>query len=423
MRKSFAGQSEGEAHNATAGDPGGQSSDDALGCRAARDKRKRKEFAGHNVGEAHGASAGVPGGQEDSANQVRAAARQEIAGRICIDTPCTARNGADLSHVHSEAQRSPAEVRATINQVMESGRENAFAIRQRMRVRQAALSHIARVYFGYHTGLKEDARKKAMDGAAKLIKAIQAGETHPAARLVSATDGAAAPWEEIERNTEKDLVRLARRLPAYEWVKGVRGFGELSFARIIAETGDLSGYANPAKVWKRLGLAVIDGKSQRKARDVEKAKEQGYSPYRRAVAYVAFEPVLKAQSAPKESGGQNGDEAQEKLAAGANGVGQDLSDAHHAVAGPYRQLYDRKKAEYLARGEAGEEGWTKLHAHRAAMRYASKRMFRDLWVAWRRDIAGQNVDEAQSSHAGDGDRGGHVSTEAQKITAAPVTAL
>jgi hypothetical protein len=69
-------------------------------------------------------------------------------------------------------------------------------------------------------------------------------------------------------------------------------------------------------------------------------------------------------------------------AAGANGAGHQRVETQITNAGPYRQLYDRKKAEYLERVEAGEEGWTKLRADRAAKRYAEKRLIRDLWVAW-----------------------------------------
>ena len=62
---------------------------------------------------------------------------------------------------------------------------------------------------------------------------------------------------------------------------------------------------NPSrKVWKRLGLAVFDGRAQRRTRDAEKAVEQGYSPRRRSVSWVAFHSVYLAQSARKDPGGQ-----------------------------------------------------------------------------------------------------------------------
>ena len=67
--------------------------------------------------------------------------------------------------------------------------------------------------------------------------------------------------------------------------------------------------------------------------------------------------------------------------------------------GRYRDAYDRKKAEYLARQPRGPSacafGQTHTtrkgdiltcglkHAHVAAMRYAVKLLLRDLWAAWR----------------------------------------
>lgn len=328
-------------------------------------------------------SIGEPGGHDGGVTQMQTVARSKPSLRKRVRKAIIAGNGAHGGQRRPETQHGDAAVRATIDQIIELGRENAFAIRQRMRVRQSTLAHIARAYFGYHTHLAEDERKRCMNAAGALLKKLADGESHEAAWLVSATDLAAAPWEEIERDTERRLIKLARRLPAYDWVQSVRGFGDLSFARIIAETGDLSQYSNPGKVWKRMGLAVFDGKAQRKARDAEKAKEFGYNPYRRAVAFVAFEPVLKAQSVRK-NGGQEQGEIQMADVAEPVGAGQPANETQSDVAGPYRLLYDQKKQEYLARGEAGEKEWTKARAHKAAMRFASKRLLRNLWTEWNR---------------------------------------
>lgn len=458
MSKEFAGQVGHETHGDFAGEPGGHLCTGTQARRAAR--QKSAKFAGQKNNANQMDGAGEPGGHERRVNQAVHAARRprkRPAGQPVLDThdraagdapgqqrPETqdhnaggdpiaghsksgaqtgsAGNGAGGGQDGFDTRAAGAAVRATIAQVIEVGRQNSFAIRQRMRLRQATLSHIARSVFGYHTGLKEAERTKAMDAAAKLIKAIAKGEAHPVAPLVLATDAAAAPWAAIERDTEKAMAKMARKLPAYEWVKGVRGFGDLSFARIVAETGDLLAYANPAKVWKRLGLAVLDGKSQRRTRDAEKAVEQGYSPRRRSVSWVAFHSVYLAQSARTESGDHMDSEAHAHLAAGAEGAGHPVVEAQALAAGPYRRIYDAKKSEYLARVEAGEEGWTKLRADRCAKRYAEKRLIRDLWTAWKRDIAGQKHLDAQAGRAGDEDRGGHVAVEAHWRDAAPVAA-
>lgn len=383
-----------------------------------------EEFAGQIQHDAQALIAGEPGGHGPPAIPTSSAARRKRknAGHVKHEAHSTnARNGADGGQFPDETQPQCAPVRATVDTLIELGRKDAFAIRQRMRVRQATLSHIARTAFGYHTGLTEAERKKAIDAATKLIKSIQGGQDHPLGMLVHATDAASTPWEEIERDTEKAMVKLVRRLPAHEWVQGVRGFGDLSFARIIAETGDLSQYDNPAKVWKRLGLAVFDGRAQRRTRDAEKAVEQGYSPRRRSVSWVAFHSVYLAQSARKDSGGQTPEDAQDDAAAGGEGAGHLVDGTLAGGAGPYRLIYDAKKSEYLERVAAGETGWTKLRADRCAKRYAEKRLLRDLWVAWNRD-AGQHDDEAHQSVAGEGDRGGQSLRETQSPRAAPVAA-
>jgi hypothetical protein len=85
---------------------------------------------------------------------------------------------------------------------------------------------------------------------------------------------------------EKRLKKLARQLPIWDaWAKAVPGFAELSLAAIVGEAGDLSGYSNPAKLWKRMGLAVIKGERQRKKAGAEEALEHGYNPSRRSVMW------------------------------------------------------------------------------------------------------------------------------------------
>jgi hypothetical protein len=140
---------------------------------------------------------------------------------------------------------------------------------------------------------------------------------------------------------EKRLQKLAKDLPVWEWVESVHGFGAMGLGQIVGEAGDLSNYANPAKLWKRMGLAVFDGKSQRKVCGAA-AIEQGYSPQRRSMMFVIGDSLIKKQN-------------------------------------PYRELYLARK---VCEQEKLPEG-TKMHWHRRAQRYMEKRLLRDLWRAWR----------------------------------------
>jgi hypothetical protein len=63
-----------------------------------------------------------------------------------------------------------------------------------------------------------------------------------------------------QSNAEEQMTALARQLPVYPWVKSVRGAAALGLATIVAEAGGpLDPFANPAKLWSRLGFAPYSG--------------------------------------------------------------------------------------------------------------------------------------------------------------------
>lgn len=152
---------------------------------------------------------------------------------------------------------------------------------------------------------------------------------------------AQAPIKAKRKELEKRLVAIAKQLPIYPLVESIHGMGALGLAIIIGEAGDLSKYANPAKLWKRMGLAVFNGKSQRRVAGAG-AIEQGYNPRRRSAMWTVGDSLLKKQN-------------------------------------PYKELYDKRK-EYEKQTTAG---LTPMHYHRRAGRYVEKRLLMDLWKAWR----------------------------------------
>lgn len=155
--------------------------------------------------------------------------------------------------------------------------------------------------------------------------------------LIEARDGVVKHRAAVERR----LVKLAKSLPVAPYVVGVRGVGLASLAAIVGEAGDLSNYDNPAKLWKRMGLAVMpDGGRQRRISG-DAALEHGYSPARRSVVWNIGACIVKA-------------------------------------GGPLKEVYDARKV-YEAERVA-----TKAHAHNRAQRYVEKRFVRDLWSQWRK---------------------------------------
>jgi hypothetical protein len=186
--------------------------------------------------------------------------------------------------------------------------------------------------------------------AERLYRAVAGKGEHPlrepAGRALLGLLAARCPLEDQRAAYEKHLARLARGLPIAGVVANIRGVGLATLAAIVGELGDLGAYEKGvAGIWKRAGLAVIGGERQRKKAG-DAALEHGYAPGRHAVFWNVGAALLKAQ-------GKN------------------------AGAGPYRRIYDARKAYERPRVV------TDAHAHNRAMRYMTKRLLRDLWVAWR----------------------------------------
>lgn len=185
---------------------------------------------------------------------------------------------------------------------------------------------------------------------------------------------ARAHLSEHRDQTEKEMEAAAKRLPIVGWVKTLKGFGLGSLAAVIGEAGDLNNYPTHSHLWKRLGLAVIDGGRQRKVEGVD-ALKHGYCPSRRSVVWNIGACILKSQSEriDKETGEVK------------------------TEAGPLRKLYDARKEYELPKCEAIDADpklrkkyerrsgaySPKAHAHCRAQRYVEKRVIRELWKAWR----------------------------------------
>ena len=152
------------------------------------------------------------------------------------------------------------------------------------------------------------------------------------------------------------------------------GFGALSLAQIVGEAGDLLNYANPAKVWKRFGLAVINGERQQKKTNVDLAALHGYSPRRHSIIFVISDSLLKKQNDYKALyDARKTYEVEKAVAAG-------LTVAPQAV-------ISRKKDKEKYRS-AG-------HIHMRSQRYVAKRLLRNVWRALR--AAAGIVEEQQQA--------------------------
>lgn len=161
----------------------------------------------------------------------------------------------------------------------------------------------------------------------------------------------AAHIEEQRKAALADLLRVAATLPGQGFVAANRGFGLASFAALVGEAGDIGSYKSHSALWKRLGLAVVDGRAQRRVADKAEAERQGYNPRRRSEVAVIGENLIRA-------------------------------------GGEWKSLYDARKAYEQARAAEGEK---LIVIHRRAKRYMEKKLVRALYRAWRMEAGLQDV--------------------------------
>lgn len=222
-------------------------------------------------------------------------------------------------------------------------------------------------YDDKEAGEKINARAARIVAAAvngKEVKAEDVDIFNSLLGILTVVSSAIEPIQKERDRCELDMKRTVRKLPVYEWAKAVRGLGELGLAVIVAEAGDIAKYPKKGHLWKRLGLAAHEGKAYSTWRregglSAEDWVAAGYSPRRRAEVYaVISEPLFRQQS---------------------------------VVSGPYRAIYDRRRA----RTAEAHPDWTKGHSHADGLRVMTKYLLRDLWQEWRRvdiDVSSEAIE-------------------------------
>lgn len=256
----------------------------------------------------------------------------------------------------------PDELNALCDQIAELQVRRKFFIGLVNKKTNSAKALVRRV-LGWRWDETEESRAAVNKRAARIVAASLGGkpqkEEDEAILAAVAPDLAVvakviAPCEVHRAQIEKEMVRIAKRLPVHSWQKAVTGFGEKALAIIIGEAGNLSRYDHEDKLKKRLGLAPFNGKAFSRWRaegglSAEEWAEAGYSPRRRAEVYAVVEPLFKHQT-----------------------MGQ----------GPYRAHYDRRRA----RTAETHPEWKPIQSHMDGLRVMTQELITDLWSEWRRAV-------------------------------------
>lgn len=343
------------------------------------------------------------------------AAKKGLKPIGALPTPET--NGAAGTNPNLSPNAGMSPVAALSVQLVNLQRKRSVILKSR-NMQANRLQAIVAGTLGYSSGMPEKERRAKFVEAGKLVKAVAVGKAdHPMKEVILVTLTGINAFNNLKDLLEKEMVAAAKQLPVAAWVgrPEQRGFGLLFLAIVVGETGDLFSYANPGKLWRRLGCAPWEfggkmqmGASWRSGKNGKLPAEEwakfGYNPRRRSIAYLIGEGIVKQNSLSSDSttnhvGGSKNetenriadvdefgadgdlvDETEAAVAVGAGGERAIETEIRSAsrVPGPYRQRYDETKARF----KETHPDESDLHAHRHGMLLATKRLLRELWIEW-----------------------------------------
>lgn len=144
--------------------------------------------------------------------------------------------------------------------------------------------------------------------------------------------------EDVEDDIVSRMKNSVKTHPAWPWISKVKGLGPTLSTKILGLIPDIESFTTASKIWRYAGLAVIDGKAEKRT----KGEKIHYNPRLKSTLYLVAQSMMRSNS-------------------------------------PYRRVYDDAKTYY----EAGRPDWTKGHIHNAALRKMEKVFLVHLWEFWR----------------------------------------
>ncbi len=250
-----------------------------------------------------------------------------------------------------------------INDIRTFHRERCFVMEQRKRM-HLALTAFLRMSLGWRMELPEAERRAIAARALEMAEGVE--EDHPLHGVVAASLAARAPFDQLEKNATKQMEKLAKQLPVWTaWGEGVRAFGARSLAVIVGEAGDLSNYATHSKLWKRMGLAVMDGVRQgglKKTASADAWIAHGYNGKRRSQMFVIGDCLVKQGERYRE------------IYLARKEYERERATAAGLIVAPSAKIPKGKEVLYMSDG----------HVHKRAQRFMEKMLLKHLHQEWRK---------------------------------------
>lgn len=255
-------------------------------------------------------------------------------------------------------------------------RDLMFVRKQRISITNRTGAYLRR-QFGWSLDAPEKERKKIE----RRVAAVMADPTGTEwVELIEMTRRAVEPFEAIEARHEKAIATLVETLPVWHsFGAAVKGLSSTGLGHIIGMAGNLGDYATKSKLYKRLGLAVIDGMRQGSPGPNPSSDDwirHGYNRRRRSEMFVIGDKIIYQQVR------KDGTDCPHVL--GRYDVAA-TDETLRCSTGRYGDTYLRRKQLELGRvATAKSTGLpNKGHADFRARRYMEKLLVKDLWLNWR----------------------------------------
>jgi len=270
-----------------------------------------------------------------------------------------------------------------IDSIRDWHRKRCFAMENRKRA-DLSLGSSLRSWLGWRKDLPDEDRKRIATQADQLIdcgEKLAKGKPHDLSDteefqnygpIILVAINARKLTDDFEKIAHKEMERLAKLLPVWSsFGESIRGFGAVSLAVIVGEAGDLNHYSSHSKLWKRMGLAVMDGVRQgglKKTSGKDLWIEHGYSPIRRSRMWNIGDTLMKGNQTGPYRTAYLARKDYERERAVANGL----------TVAPAAKIPAKTRELFISDGQI----------HLRSQRYMEKRLLKHLWQAWRRAVPG-----------------------------------
>jgi len=265
-----------------------------------------------------------------------------------------------------------------INKIIEYSRLRTDMIRARTKLILQAQAFLRRMFNGDKEMASRVFREAAIDKAHQFRPVIQVYL------------GALELFEKQQAEFEKRMVRAMKPLPILRWARDIKGFGDMSLACIIgeasgahSETGEfysVGDFKSVSALWKRMGLAVLNGRRQGNPGEGAGKADwilHAYSKARRSLMWNVGNSLILSMGKFRPLFGEDVD---------ANPGYTYLQKVFANRARYEAARLPHKDGTPIKSSTSGKDSYS-AHAANRAKRYTEKRLLRMLFSEWRRCMA------------------------------------